>query len=148
MIKLSENFVLNEFFVSADYPEVANNMRVPLYILENIQILVTSLLQPIRSYIDESIDILSGIRTYQLNHLVKGADSSDHMIGAAADITSDKIYNNTTKIAEEIKAMGLPYRQLIFYPNERFIHVSINTENKLYKCEFKQYKDGIYSLVA
>ena len=148
MIKLSENFFLNEFFVSADHPEVANNMRVPLYIIENIQILVTSLLQPIRTYVDERIDILSGIRTYQLNHLVKGADSSDHMIGAAADITSDKIYNNTTKIAEEIRALGLPYRQLIYYPNEMFIHVSINTDNKLYKCEVKQYKDGVYLLVS
>jgi uncharacterized protein YcbK (DUF882 family) len=145
--EITKNFSLHEFKVSDSYPEIAKNIVLTNEQEENIKLLVYTVLQPIRNFLNESIRVISGVRNEELNFKIKGSKTSDHMIGAASDITSNKILNNEKEIAYKIWDLNLPIRQIIYYPNRGFIHISINTNNKLFKHELLQaLTNGTYKL--
>ena len=142
---LSDNFYLDEFKVSRDYPEIANAIVFTDEQKTNIEMLVKEALQVVRTYLGETVTILSGVRSAELNKKIKGSKTSDHMIGAAADITSSKIQKDEKKYGFEIwtllKSNAL-LKQVIYYPNDGFIHISINTSGKKNKHEFLRSDNG------
>ena len=82
-MNLSRNFTLEELC------ETSRNVpnRPSLHEQENLTKLCVNVLQPLRDHIGRSITVNSGYRNPILNHLVKGANNSDHLFGYAADIT-------------------------------------------------------------
>lgn len=70
--------------------------------------------------------ITSGYRCPELNKAVGGVDSSHHLWGYAADITSDNIQGLLSELKERINEID----QLIYYPKRNFIHVSIHSNNR------------------
>ena len=140
--KLSENFNLDEFVVSRDYPEIAKKIVITKYLKENITNLVIKVLQPVRTEINERIDVISGIRDKKLNKAVHGSNTSDHMEGSASDIISESILVNPKEVAYRIWNLNLPIRQLIYYTNKHFIHLSINIPSKPFKHELLRSDDG------
>jgi uncharacterized protein YcbK (DUF882 family) len=120
-LKLTDNFQLEEF-LRDNIPTVAET--------ERLKLLCEALMQPIRNKFGK-IDILSGLRSTEVNQLVGGAINSDHLYGAACDFSSHIVI--LRPIYDWIIDAKLHYRQLIYYPDKNFIHISINYPGKSYK---------------
>jgi len=131
-------FRLNEFFVSKEHPQLAYDMEVTENDLKHFQFMVTALLLPIRLYTNSPIIILSGKRSKELNHAVKGSKNSDHLYSCACDFTV-KGFFNLSMVYSWISKNIPYYRQLIFYENKKFIHISINSPYNLNSPKYQSY---------
>jgi len=110
-MRLSKNFTLDEFLVSQTAERHSIDMTPPQEIIDNLQRLVTGCLQPLRDDILSPIFISSGWRPLQLNTLIGGSASSEHVNGNAVDfiVVRQKPFDT----CELIVAMGLPFDQVI-----------------------------------
>ncbi len=116
---ISENFSYEEFeaSVKAEENKIDNSIPSP-EVKEHIKALVLNVLQPLRDAWGEPLHISSGYRCTELNELVGGVPTSQHVKGEAADILCDK----PLALAKLAKDLGLPYDQMILYPT--FVHFS------------------------
>ena len=85
---------------------------------DSVKALVLEVLQPLRDALGEPMEVNSGYRCPELNRLVGGTSTSQHLKGEAADIASD----NPRALAQLAYDLGLPYDQMIVYPT--FVHFS------------------------
>lgn len=100
----------------------------------SLKALVKNILDPLREAYGKPIIVTSGYRCLKLNKVVKGAASSQHVKGEAADIRSvqdtpaenKKLYNLIIKL-------GLPFDQLINEYNYDWVHVSYGPKNRRQK---------------
>lgn len=125
-------FTYGEFKVSADYPHVASEIALSTGDKDNIRLGVEGILDPLRDDVGRPIIVLSGVRSGRLNRLVGGNQFSDHLTANAADITSPV---GAKKLYVRAKKLHLPYRQLIWYPADNFVHISWNIPGKRFKHE-------------
>lgn len=114
--KLSKNFSLGEFLYSAT-AERHNDIVAVQYapseeIIENLQYLCKKVLQPVRDKLGVPMKITSGYRCKLLNDLVGSSDSSQHLVGQAADVQmsetllSDQRYREIkNKIKRRVKSL-------------------------------------------
>ena len=97
--------------------------QLPYGIEENLQALVSNVLEPVRELLGKPIVVNSGFRCPVHNAAVGGVANSQHMKGEAADITCD----DNKRLAEIIGQLG-KYDQLIRYKRPdgsiKFIHIS------------------------
>lgn len=117
IIKLSNNFTLDEFLRSATAEEekIYDQYTIPISVLKNIYALTTHVLQPLRDALGAVI-ITSGYRCKALNARVDGTKTSQHLTGEAADI-------RVKDMKQAIYILQyLPFDQVIVY--DTFIHVS------------------------
>ena len=131
-MKLSKNFSLKELTRSQ------TAIRHGIINLPNQEQLVcltaltTAILQPIRE-VHGRVDINSGLRVLELNRKIGSSDSSQHVLGMAADLECPSIDN--LKLAQWIEE-NLKFDQLIleFYekgePTSGWIHVSYNNQGE------------------
>ena len=125
-MRISKNFTMDEFSVSASYPELARD--IPINVRPAVKALVLNLLQPICDRTGWSDTILSGYRSIELNRAVKGASGSQHMKGEAAD----NLFKRNGKpvsiieVLKLVKESGLDFDQMIAYPT--FVHLSYTTK--------------------
>lgn len=108
-----ENGVLNE-----------PSFEVRLLMIE----LVKRLLQPLRVAYGKPIAITSGYRSPEVNRLVGGVPSSQHVKGEAADC-----YVPDPKVLLDVLLFSkLPFDQAILYKQKKFLHLSlrVNGENR------------------
>lgn len=122
------NFTMSELLHS-DIAEKYNISNIPdKKSLDNMLLLIVNCLQPLREYIGKPMNISSGYRSPRLNAhpLIKGASTSQHTTGEAADFT---IKGMTPKqIVEKVKASGVEYDQLINEYN-CWVHISYRKGN-------------------
>lgn len=147
--KLTENFTTGEFIVSADHPEL---LTFNLSSTEELKAfyLCSMILQPTRDDYGR-IKILSGKRSDELNDAVEGSIKSDHLFryfSCAVDFTlpdapPKRLFNAWRWIKYRL---CWSYGQLIYYPDNHFIHVSLPTPKHKYKALIKQ-SDGSYKRV-
>jgi len=138
-MKLSKNFSLNELKHSdTAIRKSIDNMPNEEHI-DNLETLAKELLQPIRDHLGRPITISSGFRSRKLNTKLRGAKSSHHMRGMAADLVFDGMDTVFPWIVENLK-----YTQVIFEESgrRRWIHVSYDKDNL--KQEALTYKNGKY----
>lgn len=134
-IKLSKNFTINECQHSeyARKNELDNVLPASYY--KNAIALANNVLEPIRKQFG-AFSPLSWYRSPEVNKGVGGSQTSDHMIGAAADICIAGVPN---KDLAEWAEKNLKFKQLIQEPN--WIHLSFlegdNKQQVLHKT-----KDG------
>lgn len=131
---MTKNFSLAELtFSQTALSRGIDNTPSP-EIEENLRILAEDILQPIRDAIDCPIIVSSGYRSEQLNKAIKGAKTSQHLTGAAADIYIHPKPNETRKdanrrlfnlIADMIRSGEITVGQLIDEYNYSWIHVSL-----------------------
>lgn len=93
----------------------------------NLTKLIDNVLDPLRTAYRKPIYINSGYRCEELNRLVGGAKSSQHMTGKAADITAGSKEENR-KLFELVRKLGLDYDQLIDEKDYSWLHVSYNED--------------------
>ena len=119
-MRISKNFTLDEFNVSASHPELAKG--IPINIRPAIIALVVHVLQPICDKTGWTCKINSGYRSIELNRAVGGAPASQHMKGEAADCVFMKD-KKPVPIIEVLKAgKDFNFDQMIAYPT--FVHFS------------------------
>lgn len=117
-MKITNNFSLEEFCVSAKYPHLVNQPTQEEGL--NIRALVRDVLQPLRDKLNKGITITSGFRGDDLNKAVGGVPTSQHRKGEASDFVVKGL--SSKQVAEIILANEIPFDQLIVYPN--FTHIS------------------------
>ena len=97
--------------------------KLPDGVEENLEALVSNVLEPVRERLGKPIVVNSGFRCPIHNAAVGGVANSQHMKGEAVDITCE----DNKRLAEIIEQLG-KYDQLIRYKRPgggiRFIHVS------------------------
>lgn len=139
---LSKNFVLYEFLRSDKYPDIARDLKPTLTTVLMLKCLALQCLQPIRDKYGP-VDILSGFRSGTLNKKIGGSKKSDHLRGNAADI-SLKNFNLIHIYKWIVLDSNIPYRQVIYYPEKKFIHISNNSLVSTRKHEALVYLSGEY----
>lgn len=82
--------------------------------------LVRQVLDPARSALGKPITVNSGYRCPQLNKAVGGAPKSYHLLGRAADITTNGCNRRLYNILQ-----SLPHTELIWENDGAWIHVAI-----------------------
>lgn len=131
MEQISKNFKMSEFSVSAKADAAGLNNEIPEHIKPAVRSLVTKLLQPICNLMGWRDRINSGYRSPEVNRLVGGASTSQHVKGEAADNVFYKTEGgNTVNIApinvlRAVMQAGLDFDQMIAYPT--FVHLSYTT---------------------
>ena len=140
-IKLSDYFYLSEFAVYKTHPSLANQITFNNVEIERLRLLCESCLVPIRRRFGP-INILSGKRHAKLNQAVGGSKISDHLYCTASDIHSNRV--EALEIYKWILENELHYRQVIYYPKDGFVHISINAPGKTYKHQQLVYENGVY----
>lgn len=93
----------------------------------NLKALCENILQPLREKLGVKIRVTSGYRSKRTNNAIGGSESSQHVLGQAADINVNGI--TTLELCRKIKEFGLPFDQLI----EEFgqwVHVSYSPRNR------------------
>lgn len=94
----------------------------PLQEAGNMKALAENVLDPLREWYGKPIYVNSGYRSPQLNRIVGGAPTSQHMKGEAADITAGSKAENK-KLFDYIKS-NLPFDQVIDEKDYSWVHVS------------------------
>lgn len=94
----------------------------------NLKALTDAVLDPLRDWWGKPIYVNSGYRSPQLNRMVGGAISSQHVKGEAADITAGSREANR-KLFAYIRE-HLPYDQLIDEKDCSWVHVSYRRDGK------------------
>ena len=133
-MKISENFELKEFTHSdtAIRKGIANDPGVSE--VKAIENLAVKLLQPLRKVYGKRMVINSGYRCPELNKVVGGVATSQHVKGEAADVACA----HPAYLVECLRKSGLDFDQCIQYST--FVHLSIRMDGQ----NRKQYLKGKY----
>ena len=100
--------------------------------LKQLNKLIKSLLQPIRDAYGSPIHVNSGYRCEELNKLLKGSKTSQHMKGEAADITCENNKKLWDIINQMIKDKQITVGQLINEYDLSWIHISLGNKNQIF----------------
>ena len=104
-MKLSDNFTFEELTSTSRTNLLAINREAALndpVIINNLKILATKVLQPIRDFYSKPVKVTSGYRSKALNIAVGGSQTSQHSHGEAADIQVEGI--SVDKLFEDLKS--------------------------------------------
>lgn len=117
---LSVNFSLEEFTrTNTGLPNIPGFVE-----RENLQQLVTNVLQPARTMLGMPVTVTSGYRSPAVNAAVRGASTSQHVKGQAADL----VCADNARLFEILKST--PFDQLIWEAGNdvqpAWVHVSFN----------------------
>lgn len=85
-MKLSEHFSLSEFEYSATAIRYGIDNSVPYCFIPSLKNLCEQVLEPLRQHVRQPMVISSRYRCPELNKLVGGSPTSQHLKGEAADI--------------------------------------------------------------
>tara|TARA_X000001388_G_scaffold14644_2_gene8456 strand:+ start:8155 stop:8604 length:450 start_codon:yes stop_codon:yes gene_type:complete len=139
-MKLSKNFTLSEVTHSNTAKRLGIDNGPNKEHLQNIQVLVNDLIQPMRSALGP-IRISSGYRNPQLNHAIGGSSRSQHCKGQAFDVQfwkNGKMCNK--EIYDWVIKSGIEFDQMINEFDFSWIHISLKKENNR-NVILEAYKD-------
>ena len=143
-MKLSENFSLIELTKSQTAERKSIDNTPSIEHQENLKLLCTHILQPVRDRFERVVSVSSGYRSEELCLAIGSKITSQHAKGQAADF---EIYGlSNQELANYIKD-NLDYDQLILEywkkedPNSGWVHCSYNV-NVNRKQYLKAYKEN------
>jgi len=131
MEQISNNFKMAEFGVSATASAKGISNVIPEYVKPAIRSLVLDLLQPICDATGWHDLINSGYRSPEVNKLVGGVPTSQHLKGEAADnmfykkVNGKTVYIAPIEVLRAVVSSGLDFDQMIAYNG--FVHLSYTT---------------------
>ena len=108
----------------------------------NLDRLITELLDPIREMWGKPISVSSGYRCELLNQKEGGSETSRHKDGLAADLDAGTNADNR-ELAKMIATSGLKFDQLIDEKGYAWVHVGLTSKNRTLRQEILRTKDGI-----
>lgn len=125
---LSRNFDWSEFEATDHAPELARkgvrNVISSFEVRDSVLALVRKVLQPLRDVYRKPMKVNSGYRCKELNEIVGGVPSSQHVKGEAADIHTGSPLETfrLAHLAKSTPEIWAEIDQMICYPT--FIHFS------------------------
>jgi len=122
-MKLSQNFNLNEFTQSASAKRLGISNEPTPEVIDNLQMLVTNVLQPLRTALGRSATVTSGYRSPAVNKAVGGVKTSQHSEGKAVDIVVAGVA--PYDVVQMLLKLNLPFDQAINEFNT-WTHISFN----------------------
>ena len=128
-VQISKNFKLSEFIESETAKKKGIDNTPSEDIIENIILLVETILQPLRDIISFPFHINSGYRCKKLNNAVGGSDTSAHLEGLAADVNLGSKQRNRI-LWEEIKRGNFEFDQVINERNYTWLHIGIKKDKE------------------
>ena len=142
-MQLTANFSLKELTASqtADRKGIDNTPSTEHQ--ENLKLLCTSILQPIRDHFSRVVSVSSGYRSPALCEAIGSKSTSQHARGEAADF---EIFGLSNKTLADYIDSELHYDQLILEywkesdPNSGWVHCSFS-QGKNRRQYLKAYKD-------
>ncbi len=96
----------------------------PQEAIDNLRALADAVLDPLRELYGKPVTVTSGYRCAELNALVGGAPSSQHLAGQAADIVGTPYGKEQVKVLFSLIRDNLEFDQLIAEGNFSWVHVS------------------------
>jgi len=117
------NFSISELIKSDTATKYGINNMPNLQQLDNMLKLIVLCLQPIRDKLNKPMMVTSGFRCEQLNKLVGGAKTSQHLEGKAVDFIVPNA--SISSVIDFIKKSGIEYDQLI-NEYDKWVHISYN----------------------
>lgn len=96
--------------------------------VENLNRLVSTILDPVRALYGKPIKVSSGFRSPSLNAKVGGVSNSQHKQGLAADLQA----NNLSDLKQAILSANVPFDQLIEEQKgaTKWLHISAAANGK------------------
>lgn len=117
------------------------NVPTDFKVWQNLDSLVTLLLDPLRDFCGYTIRINSGYRHPELNRLLGGVKNSQHMTGEAADIYA---FSNNQAVFNYIK-QRYDFDQLIEYNGYAWLHVSLAADGNNRKEVWHKDRRGVWT---
>ena len=140
-MKLSKNFTVAEIEHSNTAKRLGIKNEMPEKHLENMQRLITNLIQPMRDALGP-IRISSGYRNPQLNRAIGGSTKSQHCKGEALDLQFWKKGKMCNKeIYDWVIKSGIEFDQMINEFDYAWIHISLKNGGKNRRMILEAYKD-------
>lgn len=135
---MTKNFSLSELTVTnSGLPNVPNAEQIA-----NLEILVNSILQPLRDQFGKPIRVTSGFRSDAVNKHIGGSKTSQHCKGQAADLVCED-----NALLFGIIRKNFKFTQLIWEGGNSiqpaWVHVGYDPNNL--KCEVLRMKNGKYT---
>ena len=131
-MKLSKNFSLDEVIRSATATKLGIDNTPEQEHLDNLQVVIDEIAQPLRDHFGKPVRINSGYRSPALNDAIGGSKKSQHSKGEAIDLEIDGVSN--MEVADWITE-NCDYDQVIleFYnpaegPNSGWVHASCKAD--------------------
>lgn len=122
-------FTLRELTASSTASRLGIDNTPPRQAVNNLNALVTHLLDPLREKFGRPIYVNSGYRCPELNKAVGGSLTSQHLTGEAADITAGNKRENH-RLYELLQSLKLPVDQAINECDYSWIHVSYGPRHR------------------
>ena len=120
---MGKYFTISELVASQEADHRAINNRLPRELVPHAQQLIDRVLDPLREAYGKPIRVTSGYRCPELNRVVGGSPTSDHMQARAADIVGTPNTREENRLLFEL-AKKLDFDQLIDERNLSWIHIS------------------------
>jgi uncharacterized protein YcbK (DUF882 family) len=133
-MQLTRNFNSKEFVTSTLHPELLAEIKLNDQDILKLFYICRILLQPVRDIFGR-VRILSGKRSLRLNNAIGGSPSSDHLYTrdtpkCAVDFTL--LNASTDEVFRHLRdTRAGTFGQLIYYPFNNFIHISLPNESRL-----------------
>ena len=124
-MRLSPNFNLDEFTQSASAMRLNISNEPTAEVITSLQLLVTNVLQPLRTALGRSITVTSGYRNPAVNKAVGGVKTSQHSEGKAVDIVVAGVAPHA--VVEMLLKLNIPFDQVINEFND-WTHISFNKD--------------------
>lgn len=122
-------FTLRELTASATASRLGIDNTPTRQAVNNLNALITHLLDPLREKFGRPIYVNSGYRCPELNKAVGGSLTSQHLTGEAADITAGNKRENR-RLYELLQSLKLPVGQAINECDYSWIHVSYGPRHR------------------
>jgi hypothetical protein len=127
---LTQDFTLEELVFSQTAARLGITNRPNATQIAALKALCENLLQPLRDALSVPISVSSGFRSARLNQAVRGAASSQHLQGQAADI---RVFSQTSKaLFKRVIGLDLPFDQLIHEGGKQsqWVHLSFDQAHR------------------
>ena len=137
-MKLTDHFSLAELTVTSQpLQNIPNDEQI-----ENLRILATEILEPLRIKFGKPIKINSGFRSDAVNKAIGGSKTSQHCKGQASDLNCDD-----NALLFGIIRKNFKFTQLIWEGGNsqqpKWVHVGYDKNNL--KCEVLRMSNGKYT---
>lgn len=129
-MKKHKYFELSEFIKSDTAKKKGIDNTPTFEVVQHLDELVEQVLDPLRAAYGQPIKVSSGYRCPELNTAVKGAATSVHMIGYAADLQVGGSFNKFREFTVEwFRKTGTRFDQLLLESDAktgaRWIHIGL-----------------------
>jgi hypothetical protein len=120
-MNLSEHFTLEELTASDTAVRLGIDNRAPVQVVNNLKRLC-ALLEDVRHAVGKPIRISSGYRCQKVNQAVGSKDTSQHLLGCAADIKVDGV--TPDELMKTVIGAGIKFDQII-REFDSWCHISV-----------------------